>query len=91
MVIRADLERGWQPSVAHLTAGGTVEWLTAGPRSRSDVPHGFLYLMDKRYAVVDSMDLSTGSATLKLPTAGEYLYCSAGCWDPPDFGVFYVH
>ena len=91
LVIRADSERGWQPSVAHLTAGGTVQWLTAGPRSWSDVPHRFLYLMDERYAVVDSLDLSTGSATLKLPTAGEYRYCSAGCWDPPDHGIVYVH
>jgi plastocyanin len=91
LVITADLQRGWQPSVAHLTVGGTVRWLTAGPRSWSDVPHRMLYLLDERYAVVDSLDLSTGSATLKLQTAGEYRYCSAGCWDPPDFGIVYVH
>ncbi len=90
LVITADLERGWQPSVAHLTAGGTVQWLTAGPRSWSDVPHRMPYLLDKGYTVVDSLDLSTGSATLKLMTAGEYRYCSAGCWDPPDFGILYV-
>jgi plastocyanin len=90
-VITADLKRGWQPSVAHLTAGGTVLWVTAGPRSWSDVPHRMLYLLDKHYEAVDSLDLSTGSATLKLVTAGEYRYCSAACWDPPDFGIVYVH
>ncbi len=56
----------------------------------TDVPHGMLYLRDKS-SVVDSLDLSTGSATLKLPTAGEYRYCSAACWDPPDYGFVYVH
>lgn len=91
LVITADLRRGWQPSIAHLTAGGTVLWVTAGPRSWSDVPHRMLYLMDKGYAVVDSLDLSTGSATLKLLTKGEYRYCSAACWDPPDHGVVFVH
>jgi plastocyanin len=91
LVITADLRRGWQPSIAHLSVGGTVLWVTAGPRSWSDVPHRMLYLMDKSYAVVDSVDLSTGSATLKLLTAGEYRYCSAGCWDPPDYGVVFVH
>ena len=87
LVITADLQRGWQPAVAHLTAGGTVQWVTAGPRSWSDVPHQAVYLLDKGI----SLDLSTGSATLKLLTEGEYRYCSAGCWDPPDFGVVYVH
>jgi plastocyanin len=91
LVITADLHLGWQPSVAHLTVGGTVQWVTAGARSWSDVPHRMLYLMDKGYAVVDSLDLSTGSATLKLLTEGEYRYCSAACWDPPDHGVVYVH
>ncbi|MBA3557968.1 MAG: Ig-like domain-containing protein [Gemmatimonadaceae bacterium] len=91
LVITADLQRGWQPSVAHLTVGGTVKWVTAGPRSWSDVPHRMLYLMDKGYTIVDSLDLSTGSATLKLLTEGEYRYCSAGCWDPPDGGIVYVH
>jgi plastocyanin len=91
LVITADLQRGWQPSVAHLTVGGTVKWLTAGPSSWSGVPHRMLYLMDKGYAVVDSLDLSTGSATLKILTEGEYRYCSAACWDPPDYGVVYVH
>ena len=91
VVITSDLQRGWQPSVAHLTVGGTVKWLTAGPNSWSGVPHRMLYLMDKGFAVLDSLDLRTGSATLKLLTEGEYRYCSAGCWDPPDYGVVYVH
>ena len=91
LLITADLQRGWQPSVAHLTVGGTVQWVTAGARSWSDVPHRMLYLLNKEYAPVDSLDLSTGAATLKLLTAGEYRYCSAGCWDPPDFGIIYVH
>jgi plastocyanin len=90
LVITADLQRGWQPSVAYLTVGGTVKWVTAGPRSWSDVPHRMLYLLDKVYTTVDSLDLSAGSATLKLLTAGDYRYCSAGCWDPPDFGIVYV-
>jgi plastocyanin len=91
LVITADLQRGWQPAVAHLTVGGTVQWLTAGARNWSNVPHRMLYLLDKGYLVVDSLDLSTGSATLKMMTTGEYRYCSAGCWDPPDFGIVYVH
>ncbi len=89
--LTADLERGWQPSVGHLRAGGTVQWLTAGPRSWSGVEHRVLYLLDKDYEVVDSLDLSTGSATLRLMTAGEYRYCSAGCLTAPDFGIVYVH
>lgn len=91
LVITADLRRGWQPSIAHLTVGGTVLWVTAGPRSWSDVPHRMIYLMDRSYAIVDSLDLSTGSATLKMLTKGEYRYCSAGCWDPPDYGIVFVH
>jgi len=89
--LTADLERGWQPSVAHLRAGGTVQWLTVGPRSWSGVEHRKLYLFDKRYTVVDSLDLSTGSATVRLMTAGEYPYCSAGCLTAPDYGIVYVH
>lgn len=91
VVITADLQNGWQPSVAHLTAGGTVKWLTAGPSSWSGVRHRMLYLMDKDFAVLDSLDLSTGSAALKLVTEGQYRYCSASCWEPPDFGIVYVH
>jgi plastocyanin len=91
VVLTADLKRGWQPSVAHLIVGGTVQWVTAGPLSWSEVPHRMLYLLDTEYSVMDSLDLSTGSTTRKFETAGEYRYCSAGCWDPPDFGVVYVH
>ncbi len=91
LVLIADMQRGWQPSVTHLASGGTVTWKTAGPRSWGDTPHGKLFLMDKAYTVVDSLDLSSGSATRKLVTVGEYRYCSASCWDPPDYGVVYVH
>lgn len=91
VLITAGLQRGWEPSVAHLTAGGTVKWSIAGPISWSGVPHRMLYLMDRGYAVVDSLDLSSGSATLKILTAGEYRYCSAACWDAPDYGIVYVH
>lgn len=91
LVITADLQHGWQPSAAHLTVGGTVQWLIADPLSWSNVPHRMLYLLDAYYAAVDSLDLSTGSATLQLSAAGEYHYCSAACWDPPDFGIIYVH
>jgi plastocyanin len=90
LVITADLRLGWQPSVAHLTVGGTVLWVTAGPRSWSDVPQRMLYLLNDRYEAVDSLDLSAGFATLKLLKEGEYRYCSAACWDPPDFGIVYV-
>lgn len=91
LVIWADLKLGWQPSVAQLAAGGTVYWETAGPLSWSDVPQRMLYFMDEKYTVVDSLDLSTGSARREFPTPGEYRYCSAGCWDPPDGGIIYVH
>ncbi len=89
--LTADLERGWQPSVGHLRAGGTVQWLTVGPRSWSGVEQRVLFLLDKNYEVVDSLDLSTGTATLRLMTAGQYPYCSAGCLTAPDYGIVYVH
>lgn len=91
LLLMADLERGWQPAVAHLQAGGIVRWVTAGSRSWSDIPHRMLYLLDKGYSIVDSLDLSSGSAALQLTTKGQHRYCSAGCWDPPDFGIIYVH
>lgn len=92
LVITADMHRGWQPAVAHLTAGGSVKWVTAGPQSWSGVPQRMLYLFDADYyAVVDSLDLSNGSATLKLLTPGAHPYCSAACWDPPDYGIIHVH
>lgn len=91
VVLRADSLRGWQPSVAFLAVGGTVTWVTDRPISWSSVPHRMLYLLDPQYTVVDSLDLSTGSATRKFETPGKYNYCSAGCWDPPDYGVVYVH
>lgn len=50
-----------------------------------------LFLLDKNHEVVDSLDLTTGSATLRLMTAGEYPYCSAGCLTAPDYGIVYVH
>ncbi len=86
-------ELGWQPSEAQLAAGGTVQWLPASPRSWSDVPHRMLYLFDDKGKghAVDSLDLRTGFATRKFMTAGVYRYCSAGCWDRPDFGVVHVH
>jgi len=87
--IIADLERGWQPSVAHLKVGGTVQWFTVGPRNWERVEHRMLYLFDEGNRV-DSLDLSTGSARLKLMTAGKYRYCSGICWDPPDHGIVYV-
>jgi plastocyanin len=91
LMIWADLKLGWQPSVANLAAGGTVHWETAGPLSWSDVPQRMLYFMDEKYTTVDSLDLSTGSARRAFPTPGDYRYCSAGCWDPPDFGIIHVH
>ena len=91
LLLTADAVHGWMPPVAHLKAGGSVEWRTVGPVSWSDVPHRFLYLMNEKYAVLDSLDLRSGSAKRTFVTAGEYRYCSAGCWDPPDFGVVYVH
>ena len=91
VVITAEPQRGWQPSIAHLKVGGTVKWVIAGPISWSGIRHGKLYLLDNRYEVVDSLDLSTGSATLTPLTEGEYRYCSAACWDPPDYGIVYVH
>lgn len=83
-------DRGWQPSVAHLTAGGTVQWL-AGGLGWGGSPQPTLYLLDSGYTIVDSLDLSTGSATRTFLTPGEYRYCSGSCWDAPEFGVVYVH
>jgi hypothetical protein len=91
VVLTADQTRGWQPAIAHLIAGGTVTWQTAWPVSWSGVAHEKVYLLDQDYREIGSLDLTTGSATLKLVTPGAYRYCSAGCWDPPDFGIIYVH
>lgn len=89
--ITADLVNGWQPSVAHVTLGGTVRWVVTTPRSVGDVPHRMLYVYDRRTRSFDSLDLRAGFATRTFVTPGEYTFCSAGCFDPPDGGVVYVH
>lgn len=91
LVITADYERGWQPSTAHLTAGGTVRWAVPNPIAWGGAEHRMLYLMDRSYALTDSVDLRTGGAIRKLQAPGVYHYCSASCWDPPDWGTVYVH
>ncbi len=90
LILTAHATRGWEPSVAHLIAGGTVLWKTERDVGWSGVPHGMLYLLDKDYTIVDSLDLSAGSVTKTFKVSGTFRYCSAGCWDPPDFGVVHV-
>jgi hypothetical protein len=91
VVLRRDQTRGWQPAIAHLIAGGTVTWETAWPNIWSTLEQDKLYLLDKDYRGTASLDLTSGSATLKFVTPGAYRYCSGGCWDPRDFGIIYVH
>jgi uncharacterized membrane protein YidH (DUF202 family) len=91
VVLTADHTRGWQPAIAHLIAGGTVTWQISHPINWSGVAHEKVYLLDRDYREIASLDLSAGSATRKFVTPGAYRYCSGWCWDPPDFGVIYVH
>jgi hypothetical protein len=81
---------GWSPSPGHLEAGGTVEW-RGGLIAVSGRGVEMVYLMDSRYAIVDSIDLRSGSAKRTFQTRGAVRYCSNACWDPPEHGVFYVH
>ena len=87
----ADLTLGWQPIVAHVAVGRTVRWTIPQSSSWSGFPHRFLYfLRNDDGFVVDSLDLSTLSATRTFRQAGEYHFCSALCYETPDFGVIFV-
>ncbi|MES2521702.1 MAG: Ig-like domain-containing protein [Gemmatimonadota bacterium] len=91
VVLIADAHLGWHPAVAHVKAGGAVQWLTYGAYSWSGEPHGLLYLFDRNGAAAGWLDLGTGSATHRFLTPGEYRYCSGACWDAQESGVVYVH
>ncbi len=80
---------GWQPPVAYMKAGGTVQWRASGT-GWSGVPTTRIWLMNADYADIGSLNLSNASATMKLEKPGIIRYCSGGCWDPPDFGIIYV-
>ena len=41
LVLIADMQRGWQPSVAHLVSGGTVTWTLTGTAPHSITGDGF--------------------------------------------------
>jgi len=82
---------GWQPSVAHVVAGGIVQW-RAGPVDWSGqaVPTVWLYVRPD-LSDYDSLDLRSGSLSFKFTTPGTYYYCSGSCWDRPDWGLIFVH
>jgi plastocyanin len=82
---------GWDPPAVHIAAGGTVTWQTPDPISWAGVPHRSIYLVDRKAEVLETLELSNGTVTRKFEKPGEYWYCSAACWDPPDFGVVHVH
>lgn len=75
-------ERGWQPSIARVAAGGTVRWATNQKT--------MLWFTDADYRVVDSLDLRGGSATRRFETPGTVRYCTGGCWDPQEWGVIHI-
>ena len=89
LTLRADTY-GWEPTPAHVAADGMVEW-RAGYIAVSGRPVQSLYLLDANYGVVDSVDISSGTAKRSFRNPGVVRYCSNACWDPPEFGIIYVH
>ena len=79
-------KNGWEPSQAQVAPGGSVQWRVG----EAGIPVSLVYLMDERYNVVDSVDLTKGPATRRFASRGFVSYCSGSCWDPPDWGVIYV-
>lgn len=90
LVLLTSGSTGWQPSVTHVAIGGAVQWVS-GPFSWSGVPNKTVLLMDDYANVIDSVAFEDGLATRRFDKAGRVRYCSGGCWDPPDFGVIYIH
>ena len=82
-------KHGWEPSQAQVAAGGTVEW-QIGAVDWAGMPATQVYLVNEQGAVLDSIDVKTGSAIRRFESHGLFHYCSGGCWDPPDWGVIYV-
>jgi hypothetical protein len=90
-LILTGTDHGWQPEAGHVTAGGIVEWRT-GRVDWQHVPFTTVYLLTENYGYAgDSVDVRSGSGTHKFEKSGTVRYCTNGCWDPPDFGVIYVH
>lgn len=83
--------KGWLPIEAHLAAGGIVWWV-APPINWSGSQNTRVFLLDpETYATLDSVDLIGGRGSRKFTTPGAVIFCSGGCWDPPDWGAIYVH
>ena len=89
IVLRAQ-SGGWEPVVAHLVAGGNVQW-RSGVIAVSGAAVTSIYLLDDKYGVVESLSLTDGVAAKTFATPGTYKYCSNACWDPPEFGTIVVH
>lgn len=82
---------GWEPSPAHVVAGGEVEW-QGGLIATSGVPVQTVYLWNAATpSIVDEIDMLPGSAKRTLTVPGTYHYCSNACWDPPEWGIIVVH
>ncbi|HYW31168.1 MAG TPA: Ig-like domain-containing protein [Gemmatimonas sp.] len=82
----------WHPTVAQLTAGGTVRWNIPAPKGwPPDVPHESVLVVDGKYRDVVTLKVTNGSSSFRFETPGLYRYCSALCEYSWDFGVVYVH
>lgn len=77
---------GWTPAVAHLNAGGIVEW-HGGVLSWGGVPIDKVWLFDAGYQTLDSIQMINGVARRQFTEPGIVRYCSGACWDPPDYGI----
>lgn len=89
LVLKAE-SGGWAPTPAHVRAGGSVEW-RAGLIATSGRVVENVYLLTPEYGIIDSLDLTGGKATRTFSSPGIIRYCSNACWDPPEFGIIYVH
>ena len=81
---------GWEPTPAHVAAGATIEW-RGGTITSSGGPVKIVWLMNMDFTVFDSLDLSNGPVSRSFPPRGPVRYCSGICWDPPDYGIIYIH
>ena len=81
---------GWEPTPAHVAAGGAVTWV-AGHIDAAGTVTTKVYLMNQDYAVIDSLDLTKGPVSRTFQYPGLIRYCSNICWDPPERGVIHVH
>ena len=90
LVLKAE-DDGWEPTPAHVVAGGKVEW-RPGLIATAGVPVHTLYVWEySKPSTWEEIDLTKGSVTRTFARPGVYQYCSNACWDPPEHGTIIVH